>query len=190
MAHQPQVVILAGPNGAGKSTTAPRLLSAKLGIAEFVNADVIAQGLSAFNPEHVAFRAGRLLLHQIHELAKERANFAFETTLASRSFAPLIRRMKLSGYWFRLFFLWLPSPEMAIDRVAERVRLGGHSVPVETIRRRYLSGIANFVELYQPLADQWTVYDNSLSDGPRLVASGGVGNQLVVVDPQIWNLFK
>jgi predicted ABC-type ATPase len=187
MQKQPQVVILGGPNGAGKSTTAPQLLVGTLGVPEFVNADVIAQGLSGFSPEQVAIRAGRILLGRIHELADNRASFAFETTLASRSFAPLIVRLKQAGYSFRLCFLWLPNPEMAVDRVAERVRLGGHSVPAETIRRRYFSGIANFFELYQPLADEWSIFDNSVDAGPRRIASGGQNIATVVECGQVWN---
>src|SRR5258708_10920804 len=187
MAEQPQVVILAGPNGAGKSTLAPRLLVGSLGVPEFVNADVIAQGLSGFNPDQVAIRAGRILLGRIHELADNRASFAFETTLASRSFAPLIVRLKQAGYSFRLCFLWLPSPDMAVDRIAERVFLGGHSVPADTIRRRYFAGIANFFELYQPLADEWSVFDNSLDSGPLRIAQGGQEIGTIVERAHLWN---
>jgi len=114
----PHVIVIAGPNGAGKSTTAPAILKGTLGVTEFVNADTIAAGLSAFNPEKAAFQAGR-------------EDFAFETTLASKTFAHWIQNLKLSGYTFHLFYLWLPSPDFAIARVAERVRMGGHCVPEE-----------------------------------------------------------
>jgi predicted ABC-type ATPase len=137
----PHVIVIAGPNGAGKSTTAPMLLKGTLGVTEFVNADVIAQGLSAFQPESAAFHAGRVMLERLHYLAKERVDFAFETTLASRSFAPWIAKLKQSGYTFHLVFLWLPSADFAVARVAERVRMGGHDVPEETIWRRDNKGI-------------------------------------------------
>jgi predicted ABC-type ATPase len=186
MPEVPQVVILAGPNGAGKSTTAPQLLRGELGVGEFVNADVIARGLSEFTPEGVAIYAGRIMLTRIHELAAELRSFAFETTLASRSFVRLIRGLKRDGYCFHLLFLWLPSPEMAANRVAERIRHGGHSVPVETIRRRYFLGLTNLRQLYLPLADKWSIFDNSKDLGPQLIASGGTQTQTVVKDALTW----
>jgi predicted ABC-type ATPase len=147
-AVSPDVVMLAGPNGAGKSTAAPALLRDILSVNEFVNADVIAQGLSAFEPERAAPAAGRIMLARLRELARQRESFAFETTLASRSFAPWIAGLKSEGgYKFRLVFLWLPSPEAAVARVAERVRAGGHDVPEATIRRRYAAGLKNFFTL-------------------------------------------
>lgn len=187
MPSQPQVVVIAGPNGAGKSTIAAPLLAGELGVSEFVNADVIARGLSGFRPDEVAIRAGRIMLRRIHELEEQRASFAFETTLASRSIAPLLRRLKPAGYVFRLCFLWLQNPDLAIDRVSERVRSGGHSVPDETVRRRYFAGIANFFELYLPLADKWSIFDNSEDGGPRLVASGGQRIETLVKHSSVWN---
>jgi predicted ABC-type ATPase len=148
----PKVVLLAGPNGVGKSTSAASLLIGALHVNEFVNADAIAQGLSSFAPEEVAIEAGRVMLHRLEELAAQRVSFAFETTLASRSFAPKLRNLQGNGYEFHLFFLWLPSPEMAIARVADRVRAGGHNVPEPTIRRRYAAGLRNLRTLYLPLA--------------------------------------
>jgi len=172
MAKQHQhIIIISGPNGAGKSTTAPSLLQGTLGVKEFVNADVIAQGLSAFQPETAAFHAGRIMLERLHYLAKERVNFAFETTLASRTFAPWIDDLRKTGYICHLVFLWLPSPEFAVARVQERVRMGGHNVPEEVIRRRYNAGIRNFFQLYQPLTETWYFYDNSVAGIPRLIAS-------------------
>ena len=165
-----KLIMIAGPNGAGKSTAAPRLLRGVLGVARFVNADTIARGLDAFEPERVAFAAGRVILNRLHELGADRTDFAFETTLASRTFAPWIRRLKRQGYRFHLVYLHLPSPEMAISRVADRVRLGGHNVPEETIRRRYQRGLHNFFSLYQPLADSWWLYDNSSGQVPELLA--------------------
>ena len=144
---RPSVVVLAGPNGAGKSTAAPALLQGTLGVTEFVNADDIARGLSAFNAERAALPAGRVMLARLHELARRRMSFAFETTLASRSFAPWLTGLKRDGYSIHMLFLWLPSADFALDRVADRVRMGGHSVPAETVRRRYRAGIRNFFNL-------------------------------------------
>src|SRR5581483_4507058 len=169
---EPNLILLAGPNGAGKSTAAPDLLRGALHVHEFVNADVIARGLSAFNPEGAAIEAGRVMLGRLKELASQRQNIAFESTLASRTFAPWIRELRKSGYRFHLFYFWLPSAEDCIRRVRERKSLGGHFVPEETIRRRYHGGIRNFFELYKPLASHWKFFDNTQK--PRLLlASGG-----------------
>jgi len=186
----PHVIVIAGPNGAGKSTTAPMLLKGTLGVTEFVNADVIAQGLSAFQPERAAFHAGRVMLERLHFLAKERVDFAFETTLASRSFAPWIAKLKQSGYTFHLVFLWLPSTDFAVARVAERVRMGGHHVPEETIRRRYNKGIENFFRLYRPLSVTWRLYDNSEPSWPRIVADGRGDANETIYDPKTWSLIR
>jgi predicted ABC-type ATPase len=148
---RPSVVILAGPNGAGKSTAAPDLLHGALEVNEFVNADVIARGLSAFDPDSVAIAAGRVMLARIRELAEQRVNFAFETTLASRSLAPRIRDLLASGYAIHLVFLWLSSADLAVQRVAARVAAGGHNVPEQTVRRRYQAGIRNFFGVYEPI---------------------------------------
>lgn len=168
----PHVIVIAGPNGAGKSTTAPAILQGALGVTEFVNADTIAAGLSAFNPEKAAFHAGRIMLERLKQLAGEGENFAFETTLASKTFVCWLQKLKQQGYVFHLIYLWLPSPEFAIARVAERVRYGGHNVPEETIRRRYHAGIKNFFNHYQELADTWRLYDNAAQGDPRLISCG------------------
>lgn len=187
----PNLIVLAGPNGAGKSTVAPVLLQETLRINEFVNADAIAQGLSAFNPEKVAFQAGRIMLKRLEELANQGADFAFETTLASRTFAPWIANLRQqTGYVFHLIFLWLPSPEMAIARVQQRVTEGGHNVPEKTIRRRYNSGIRNFFQLYQPLADRWRFYDNSNPAITRLIASGIGIIEEVISENDKWETIK
>ena len=134
----PYLIVIAGPNAAGKSTAAPGLLDGLLGIEDFVNADVIARGLSAFNPEGAAIQAGRIMLERVRELAAEGKDFAFETTLASRSFAPWIAKLrKEQGYVFRLNYLWIPGPELSIGRIKGRVRDGGHFVPDDVVRRRY-----------------------------------------------------
>src|SRR4051812_4661919 len=180
----PRVVILAGPNGAGKSTTAKKLLRGALGVDEFVNADVIAQGLSGFSPDRVAMAAGRIMMQRIEELARARRSFAFETTLASRAFAPWLKQLKQSGYHVHLVFLWLPSADIAVERVAERVRRGGHDVPETTVRRRYRRGLLNFFELYQPVANSWQIVDNSKQ--VRLIAVGRVNRAEVIRRPELW----
>ncbi len=185
MNRRPHVVVLAGPNGAGKSTTAPVLLRGKLGVDEFVNADTIARGLSAFAPEGVAIDARRVMLRRLKQLAAQQRNFAFETTLASRTFAPQIARWMHSGYAFHLVFLWLPNAEFALARVRERVQLGGHDVPEVTVRRRYARGLINFFALYQSVATTWRFYDNSQAR-PRLVACGDRTGLSVVSDAGLW----
>jgi predicted ABC-type ATPase len=189
--NNPNVVVIAGPNGSGKSTSAPVLLGDLLGVTEFVNADVIAQGLSAFKPEGAALAAGRIMLARLKELAASRESFAFETTLASRTFAPWIHGLVAGGYRFHLLFLWLPSAEFAIERVAQRVRAGGHYVPEDVIRRRYFKGLKNFFSLYQPLATTWRFYNNDAdSDGPRLIATGTGTVEEIVVDEAKWRSIK
>lgn len=182
----PHLVVIAGPNGAGKSTTAPALLQETIGITEYVNADAIAQGLSAFAPERVAFQAGRIMLKRLQQLANQRENFAFETTLATRSFAPWIANLRQTGYVFHLIFLWLPDPILAIARVQQRVRQGGHNVPEETIQRRYDAGVRNFFQLYRPLADSWFFYDNYNTTAPRLLATSEGENGIYIAEPLIW----
>ena len=182
---RPSIVILAGPNGAGKSTVAPALLQGALAVDEFVNADVIARGLSAFDPDRVAIAAGRIMLTRLNELAAQRADFAFETTLATRSFAPWLRSLRLSGYDVHLFFLWLSSAELAIARVADRVGMGGHHVAEEVVRRRYSAGIRNFFSLYRPLATTWAC---TTTLGPSLSAlqRGWRQRRSGVYDKEVW----
>ena len=186
----PRLVLLSGPNGSGKSTIAPKLLKGALAVSEFVNADTIAQGLSAFESENVAFQAGRVMLSRIKRLSNQGKDFAFETTLSSRSFVPWIKRLCEEGYSFHLIYLWLPSPEAAISRVAERARLGGHDVPEETIRRRYRAGIRNFFVLYRPLASTWRFYDNASRKGPILIAAGTNESDTMILDSNAWELVK
>jgi predicted ABC-type ATPase len=162
------------------------LLRDALQVSEFVNADTIAGGLSAFRPDSVAIPAGRAMLERIRHLAKAQADFAFETTLASRTFAPWLARLKRSGYHVHVLFLWLESADLAVDRVAARVRLGGHDVPEGTVRRRYKRGLRNLFGLYMPLADSWQVFDNSRAGRPQLVASGHRGRTEQVANAPIW----
>ncbi|MGA3023653.1 MAG: zeta toxin family protein [Bryobacteraceae bacterium] len=186
----PNVIIIAGPNGAGKTTAAPFLLQRAWGVTEFVNADFIAQGISVFNPGAAAMDAGRVMLKRLHQLAEERANFAFETTLASRSFAPWIVKLKAAGYEFHLHYLWIPSTDLAVARVAERVSLGGHDVPDDVVRRRYEGGLQNFFRIYMPLATGWRFYDNRRAGTPRLVAHGSGSETTETPGRDIWELVQ
>ena len=179
--------MLAGPNGSGKSTVAPVLLQGELGVSEFVDADVIARGLSAFNPEGVAVTAGRV--ERLRDLAHQRVSFGFETTLASRTFAPWLRRLVATGYECHVVFLWLPSADVAVQRVADRVGMGGHGIPETTIRRRYATGLRNFFHLYRPLATTWRLYDNSSTE-PALVAAGPGQRTRAVGDPARWQRIR
>jgi predicted ABC-type ATPase len=154
-------IVIAGPNGAGKTTFARQFLTEEEGIMHFVNADLIATGLSPLHPERAARAAGRLLLSELDRLIKTRESFALESTLSGRTYVDLLRRMKRSGYRIEMVFLKLGSVELAIKRVAHRVKLGGHHVPEADVRRRYQRGWPNFATLYRPLADAWAVYENS-----------------------------
>ena len=185
-----QVIIIAGPNGAGKTTSAPFLLRDNLKVREYLNADPIALGLSGFDPSSVALAAGRIMLTRLHELAAERKSFAFESTFAARTYAGWIKRLALKGYGFQLMFLWLQSADLAIQRVRERVLSGGHDVPENVIRRRYESGLKNFLTLYQPLADSWAVYDNSGTQSPLLLATGERRDVSVINHNYLWMRFS
>lgn len=186
---RPQIIVIAGPNGAGKSTLAPMLLRDKLDLPQFVNADTISVGLSAFNPQTVAFEAGRVMLKRLHDLALERESFAFESTLAALSYVPWLCRLQSSGYEFHLVYLWLRSADLAIERVAQRVRNGGHSIPTDVIRRRYQRGLSNLFSRYMFLADSWIVLDNSGRGSPKLIATGG-GHREIIVQPELWHLLR
>ena len=184
------VVVIAGPNVAGKSKTAPRLLREALAVQEFVNADTIAAGLSAFAPQSVAFAAGRVMLGRVRELAALKSDFAFETTLASRTFAPWLRALKQQDYVLHLIYLWLPSADLAVERIAERVRRGGHTVPETDIRRRYVNSLSNFFNLYRPIADSWLMLDNSQQPEPRPVAWRNIGGPIHLVKDGPWKILR
>lgn len=164
--NDPILYIIAGCNGAGKTTASMLVLPEVLKCREFVNADEIAKGLSPFNPEEVAIEAGRLMLQRIEILLNKRDSFAIETTLATKSYRNLILRAKERGYRVILLYFWLPSPEMAEERVATRVASGGHSIPKDVIHRRYWAGINNLFEIFIPIVDRWSLYDNSGSMEP------------------------
>ena len=170
----PSLYIIAGPNGAGKTTFAKEFLPRYVHCNQFVNADLIAGGLSPFSPEAAALRAGRILLDQIHDLATRKTSFGFETTLSGVTFPSLLRRLKTRGYRIHLFFLWIPSVEFALARIADRVRRGGHDIPEKVVRRRFHKGIRNLFKLYHPLLDSWTLFDNS-HNIPQMIAAEAKG---------------
>jgi predicted ABC-type ATPase len=184
----PTVYVIAGPNGAGKTTFANEFLPDFVNCREFLNADLIAAGLAPFAPETQNFRAGRLLLERIKELKRAKRDFGFETTLAGRSYVPMLKEMKKNGYRITLFFLWLPSAEMAIARVKNRVLQGGHSVPEPVIRRRFDSGIQNLFRLYMPGLDEWWIYDASRLP-PKIVAQKEDGG-IQLSNPELFNQIK
>ena len=181
----PRVVVFAGPNGAGKSTHADAILAA-LGIETFVNADYIARGLSGRNTDAVAFEAGRIMLRRLRQLSDAGSDFAFESTLSSRTFAPFLRRLKARGYGVAIYYFSLANAQLAIRRVKLRVALGGHDVAPEVVRRRFGRSLRNFFALYAPLADEWALFDNSPSPQARPVASQ-FATQLTVTEPATWH---
>ncbi|MBI3829711.1 MAG: zeta toxin family protein [Planctomycetes bacterium] len=183
----PTVYIIAGCNGAGKTTFANTLLPQYAGCAEFVNADLIAKGLSPFNSEGVSLQAGKVMLRRLRELAEKGLDFAFETTLAGRSYLPFLRDLKTRGYILRLFFLWVPNPSTAIERVADRVAKGGHHIPPEDVRRRHSKSIQNLLQVYGQLMDHWMLFDNT--DRSRLIAYWEC-SQLIVIDAAIYSQIK
>jgi predicted ABC-type ATPase len=166
---------------------APRLLREALAVQEFVNADTIAAGLSAFAPQSVAFAAGRVMIARVRELAALKTDFAFETTLASRTFVPWLRALKQQDYVLHLIYLYLPSANLAVERIAERVRRGGHTVPETDIRRRYENSLSNFFNLYRPIADSWLMLDNSQQPKPRPIAWRNTGGPVQILRDGPWN---
>lgn len=184
-----RLYIIAGCNGAGKTTASYTILPEILQCREFVNADEIAKGLSPFNPEKVAIKAGRLMVARIDELLAEGESFAIETTLATRSYTALISKAHDLGYKVTLIFFWLQSPELAEMRVAKRVREGGHDIPTPTLRRRYKAGAVNLFELYMPVVDYWMIFDNS-EPTRQMVADGAMGCVNNVTNSEIFENIK
>jgi predicted ABC-type ATPase len=164
----PLCVVIAGPNGAGKTTFASDFLPRKRGIERFVNADLIAAGISPLNPALGNPAAARVFLAELDRLAAANEDFGFESTLSGRAYVARLQRWKAAGYRIEIVFLWLPSVELAKARVRARVRQGGHDVPVTDIERRFVRGWVNFKKLYAPLADAWSVIDNSVIP-PRVI---------------------
>jgi len=181
----PNLYIIAGCNGAGKTTASYTILPEILHCKEFVNADSIAAGISPFNPASVAFDAGRIMLVRIAQLINDRVDFAFETTLATRSYTTYIQNAQ-KGYTITLLFFWLTSPELAIERVAKRVSNGGHDIPKDIIIRRYFRGLRNLVDLYIPICDNWMIINN-IDVVPEIIAEGGFGNRTTIINNDIWD---
>ena len=177
--------IIAGCNGAGKTTASFTVLPELLQVREFVNADEIARGLSPFQPENVSIEAGRIMLRRIQDLLAQQADFAFETTLATRSFVGLIDRAQAQGYTVTLIYYWLDSVELAIARVRARVAEGGHNIPDEVVARRYQAGLSNFLRLYKSRVDYWLLIDNSQTQ-PELIAEGQDSTSCNVVHLPKW----
>jgi len=178
----PSVYVIAGPNGAGKTTFAREFLPRYAECRNFVNADLIAQGISPFSPESVAFEAGRTLLHEIERLARRNIDFGFETTLSGRAHLNLIRRLKSQGYKVLIFFLWVDTVGITLSRIEERVFHGGHDVPEPVVRRRFERCIRNFLVQYRPLADSWVLVDNT-GRIPEEIAFEREG-RLVIMKPE------
>jgi predicted ABC-type ATPase len=170
-AESPRIVIIAGPNGAGKTTFAEEYLPQEAGFPDFINVDLIAQGLSPFAPDKAALRAGRVMLAEIARKVSRHESFAFETTLSGRNYARHIPRWRKAGYRVELVFLSLPSADVAIGRVRSRAAQGGHNVPPEVVRRRFDAGLRNFWSVYCNIVDRWAFYDGSTRP-PRLVTTG------------------
>jgi predicted ABC-type ATPase len=158
---KPKIVIIAGPNGAGKTTFAREFLTHEADCSDFINADLIAQGIAPFAPETASIAAGRIMLQMIHERVRKRRSFAFESTLSGLNYARHIPRWRKLGYHVKIVFLSLPSVRLAIARVRSRVAEGGHHIPNSVVRRRFDAGLKNFHRIYSHLADAWVLYDNS-----------------------------
>ena len=176
MAASKNILIIAGPNGAGKTTFARNYLLNEADYSTFINADMIAEGLNPFDPERAAFAAGRVMLRMIDEYVRRGESFAFETTLSGRTYARTIPEWQAEGYWVTLCFLRLPTPEMAVSRVRDRVREGGHHVDEEVVRRRFDAGWRNFQQLYRDIVDEWVLYDAS-QETPRIAERGSSHGQ-------------
>jgi len=183
----PNLYIISGCNGAGKTTASYTVLPELLNCNEFVNADNIAVGLSPFNPESVAFEAGRIMLQRIDDLLQSGIDFAFETTLSTKSYVSFIKKAKVKGYTIILLYLWLDSPQFAIDRVAKRVSTGGHNIANEVIIRRYYRGISNLVKLYIPVCNSWLVVHN-MGASPEIVAKSSNLLDKIIINSDIWNI--
>ena len=189
MSKLPKLYIIAGCNGAGKTTASFTILPEILGCKEFINADEIAKGLSPFQPESVAMQAGRIMLARMDELLQKGETFAFETTLATKSYKQKIEWAQANGYEVTLLFFWLDSPNIAKERVAQRVAEGGHNIPLETIERRYYNGIANLFTIYIDMVDICYIFDNS-EGRKELIAQKERHKDIVIYNNDKFNLMK
>ena len=170
---KPKLYVIAGPNGSGKTTFAEKFLPHYVECFEFVNADLIAKGLSPFGPSKVAIKAGKILLDQIADCSRKKIDFSFETTLAGRGYVNIFEKMKQNGYEIHLFFLWLPNVKLALARIEDRVRKGGHNIPDHDVRRRFARGVWNLFHVYRQLFDTWSIFDNSTGSPEQIVKTEG-----------------
>ena len=187
MKNPKEVYIVGGPNGAGKTTFVRQFLPFYVNVRNFVNADDIAQGLSPFSAESMNIKSGKLMLNLIEEYKGKGMSFGFETTLAGRKWIAMIGELKIKGYAVYIFFLDLPSVELSVSRIRYRVEAGGHSIPEDTIRRRYGRARINFWNIYKDKADEWHLFDNS-GKIPKIVADSLKG-KLTVTDQKYFNFF-
>jgi len=184
----PNLYIIAGCNGAGKTTASYSVLPETLDCRVFVNADEIAKGLSPFQPETMAFQAGRIMLKRIDELIISKQDFAFETTLSSKSYFQTIKIAQAHNYYVTILFFWINSPQLAIERIRDRVISGGHHVPDDIVIRRYERGLYNFLNLYIPICDYWILIDNTIN--PYETIAKGVRNNTNVINNMKWEKIK
>ena len=185
----PNFYIIAGCNGAGKTTASFTILPDILHCKEFVNADNIAYGISPWNVEGAAIEAARVMLHRIAELMDKREDFAIETTLSTRSYVSLVKKAQARGYKVKLMYIWLESPEMALDRVAERVRKGGHNIPGHVVERRYFKGLSNLFNLFIPICDDWVLADNSRNT-LSIIARSEKNVGTLIANNELWTIIQ
>jgi len=183
------VYIISGPNGSGKTTFAVKFLPEYVRCQNFVNPDLIAQGLSPFSPGAAAIKAGKLVLEQIHHFANRGVDFAFESTLSGKLYVTLFKSLKKKGYKIHLFFLWIPDADLAISRIKGRVAQGGHNVPVQDVLRRFGRSVSNFFKLYQPFADSWMLFNNA-GPIPILIAEKKNGKIKIINENSYNNIVK
>jgi predicted ABC-type ATPase len=187
--RRPQLYIIAGPNGSGKTTFARKFLPDYAKCLEFVNVDLIAGGLSPFDPERAALKAGRIMLEQIHSLAKRGVDFGFETTLSGKTYVKLLQDLKKRAYLVHIFFLWIPDVELAVERIKLRVRNGGHHIPEAIVRGRFGRSLPNFLRIYKPLADSRTIFDNSV-DTPKMIAFSEQPGKTEILDSDLFSILS
>lgn len=180
----PTLYIIAGPNGVGKTTFADSYLPDEAKQLEFVNADLIARGLSPYDPDSVGFEAGKIALKRIRELIARGSGFTWETTMSGRSAVVWLRQARAAGYRLKAYFLWVGDPEVTLRRIRQRVAEGGHNIAEEVSLRRFFKTLRNFLMIYRPLMDSWKLYDND-RPGPRLIAVEKAG-RLVIRDQRQW----
>lgn len=181
-----KIIMIAGPNGAGKTTTAISLISNTTMIYEFINADEIARGLAPMHPESMSLTASKLMIKRFKELLDDNKSFAFETTGSGTNYVRHLKEAQTNGYEVHLLFLWLPSPELAVKRVAQRVVQGGHNIPEDIIKRRYFTGLKNLVNLYLPMSDRAIILDNSISEIDKIILTKNMPKGVIIEEPNIW----